>query len=41
MTASGFLNGYTDGTFRPDDEITRAEATQVLNKIIQKMSQDL
>ena len=26
----GVVNGYPDGTFRPDDRITRAEAAQVL-----------
>ena len=26
----GVVNGYPDGTFRPDDKITRAEAAQVL-----------
>lgn len=25
MTANGYTNGYTDGTFRPNQEVTRAE----------------
>lgn len=29
-TEKGVVNGYPDGTFRPDDKITRAEAAQVL-----------
>lgn len=29
-TEQGVVNGYPDGTFRPDDKITRAEAAQVL-----------
>ena len=27
MTELGYLNGYPDGSFRPDDSITRAENT--------------
>lgn len=30
--AAGIINGYPDGTFRPDAKITRAEATKMLNK---------
>lgn len=30
----GIINGYADGTFRPDATITRAEAVTVLNRII-------
>ncbi|MBR6632886.1 MAG: S-layer homology domain-containing protein [Clostridia bacterium] len=30
----GVINGYADGTFRPDATITRAEAVTVLNRII-------
>lgn len=29
--AYGFVNGYEDGTFRPDNNITRAEFTRMLN----------
>ena len=28
----GWLNGYADGTFRGDNEITRAEAVTVINR---------
>lgn len=28
----GFINGYTDGTFRPDNSITRAEFVKLVNK---------
>ncbi len=31
---AGFISGYPDGTFRPEQSITRAEAVTVLNKII-------
>ena len=28
----GIVNGYEDGTFRPDEPITRAEAATILNR---------
>ena len=28
----GIVSGYTDGTFRPDDTVTRAESTKMLSK---------
>lgn len=28
---SGFVNGYGDGTFRPDEDITRAEFCKIIN----------
>lgn len=37
MTQNGLLNGYPDGTFRPDEPINRAESAEILCKIIQKM----
>jgi len=33
LTEKGFLNGYPDGTFRPDKPITRAEVVTMLSKI--------
>ncbi len=38
MTQKGLLNGYPDGTFRPDEPINRAESAEILYKIIQKMA---
>lgn len=32
--AYGWVNGYQDGTFRPDAKITRAEAVKILNAIL-------
>ncbi|KUK31510.1 MAG: Uncharacterized protein XD63_1231 [Thermoanaerobacterales bacterium 50_218] len=32
VRAAGFLKGYPDGTFRPERELTRAEAAVVLNR---------
>ena len=33
---AGRINGYPDGTFRPDAHITRAEAVVILNKIFDR-----
>ena len=32
--ASGLVNGYDDGTFRPDNTITRAEVVTVINRLL-------
>ncbi|MEK0313501.1 glycosyl hydrolase [Cohnella sp. 56] len=32
---SGVLNGYEDGTFRPNNPITRAEVVTLINKLVQ------
>jgi len=31
--AKGYVNGYSDGTFRPDRSITRAEVAAMLNRV--------
>ncbi|MFB9328672.1 S-layer homology domain-containing protein [Paenibacillus aurantiacus] len=33
---SGIMIGYADGSFRPDAELTRAEAVKVLNRLFQR-----
>lgn len=33
INASGFINGYPDGTFRPEGNITRAELVKIANQI--------
>ncbi|MFC5700925.1 cadherin-like beta sandwich domain-containing protein [Cohnella faecalis] len=33
---ASILQGYPDGTFRPDNKLTRAEAVQILNKLFQR-----
>ena len=34
LAASGFMKGYEDGTYRPENQITRAEVMTVVNKIL-------
>lgn len=34
LCGRGILSGYEDGTFRPENELTRAEAAAVLNKLV-------
>ena len=34
LTASGFIQGYEDNTYHPENEITRAEVMTVINKIL-------
>ena len=32
----GIINGYEDGTFRPDQPITRAEAMTIVNRVLER-----
>ncbi|MCA0969516.1 NlpC/P60 family protein [Halobacillus litoralis] len=34
MTDEDIINGYTDGTFRPDDSITREQAAAIMNRYL-------
>ncbi len=34
--ARGWINGYTDGTFRPGQKISRAEAAAILNRVLDR-----
>jgi len=36
LYANGIINGYGDGTFKPDKAITRAEAVTILMRILQR-----
>lgn len=33
---NGWINGYPDGTFRPDQEITRAETMAMINRVLDR-----
>lgn len=33
---SGLINGYEDGTFRPDQPITRAETVTIINRLLKR-----
>ena len=35
--ANGWVNGYTDGTFRPNQNITRAEAMALINRVLNRV----
>ena len=37
--AFGWISGYPDGTFRPDARITRAEAMNMINRVLCRMPQ--
>ena len=38
---AGILQGYPDGTFRPDSTLTRAEAVRVLNQLLARPTPDV
>lgn len=38
VSAKGWISGYPEGDFRPDNQITRAEAVKVINKILNRGS---
>ncbi|RKN82024.1 chitobiase/beta-hexosaminidase C-terminal domain-containing protein [Paenibacillus ginsengarvi] len=40
FTKAGYVEGFPDGTFQPDGEITRAQAVVIINRIIGKKKQD-
>ncbi|MGI5873610.1 MAG: Spy0128 family protein [Bacillota bacterium] len=35
-SAQGLINGYPDGTFKPDQRITRAEAMTIVNRVLRR-----
>ena len=41
MKNAGILNGYEDGSFKPDQEVTREEFTQMMLKITKTTSLDI
>ena len=36
----GWVRGYTDGTFRPGNHITRAEAMTMINRVLKRLPED-
>lgn len=36
--AYGWINGYNDGTFQPNGDITRAEAVKIINKMLGRVA---
>ena len=36
----GWIRGYEDGTFRPENKITRAEAMTLINRVLQRLPED-
>jgi hypothetical protein len=34
VQAAGIISGYADGSFKPNGELTRAEATSIMNKLL-------
>ena len=37
VTERGLITGYEDGTFRPNDDISRAEVATILMRMIEKL----
>ena len=41
MKMDGIINGYPDGTFRPNDNITRQDAAVIICRTLEKMGFDI
>ncbi|MNI40779.1 Cellulosome-anchoring protein precursor [compost metagenome] len=41
FTRAGYVDGFPDGTFQPEREISRAQAVVVINRIIGTIQQNL
>ena len=39
VAAEGWINGYSDGSFRPDEYLTRAEIVTIINRILKRTAQ--
>lgn len=38
---NGWINGYTDGTFRPNNNITRAETFAMINRVLNRQTESV
>nr|WP_295974426.1 C40 family peptidase [uncultured Bacillus sp.] len=38
LTASSIVLGYSDGTFHPDENVTRAQAAVIINRVLKKQA---
>lgn len=38
---NGWINGYTDGTFRPNNKITRAETFAMINRVLDRTTKSV
>ena len=41
LSNSGIISGYPDGAFRPDANVTRAEAAAIINRVLKKQPTNL
>ena len=41
LASQGILNGYTDGTFRPNQSVTRGQAAAIVNRVLQYKPKNL
>lgn len=40
VSAEGWIAGYSDGSFRPDEKITRAEAAFLINSVLERQPEN-
>ena len=38
---SGYVSGFPDGTFKPDDQVTRAQFVRIVNNILDVDNEDV
>ncbi|MBY0013676.1 S-layer homology domain-containing protein [Paenibacillus typhae] len=41
VAASGLFNGYEDGSFKPDQAVTRAETVHIFNQLLERHTENL
>ena len=40
VAGNGWVSGYTDGTFKPNQKVTRAEAMAIINNVLHRLPKD-